>query len=158
MTIQPQHCLISINRTSDTATTEYNTIQFDAAEVKYNHRLINSFPDEYDINKKYFTIKDDGIHEIDWSTSALVDINSLSDDVYLLEDNELKLQTTYFEKYHNYWLYQNTNGVETYEQIPEILDFELNTPYYNTCVAKSYMDSADPKQLLVYADVVRYNN
>jgi hypothetical protein len=90
MTIQPQHCLISINRTSDTATSEYNTIQFDPSEILYANPL-NSFPDAYDSSKRYFNISDDGIYEIDWSTSALVDINSISEDIYLLEDNELKL-------------------------------------------------------------------
>jgi hypothetical protein len=37
------------------------------------------------------------------------------------------------------------------------MEFEQGVPYYNACPAKSYVDTAYPKPLSVYADVVRYN-
>jgi type II restriction/modification system DNA methylase subunit YeeA len=96
--------LNSYARSSDTAVTEQKLIQFDQTELQFAAPF-NAFPDVYDESIKFYNIIDGGLREIDWSSMALADINSLNEDVYKLEsDNSLTLQTTYFEKYHIYYV------------------------------------------------------
>ena len=157
MTIQPQYLLNSYARSSDTAITELKTIQFDQTELRYAAPF-NTFPEIYDESIKFYKKDENGINEIDWSSQVLGDINSLNYDVYKLEsDNSLTLQTTYFQKYKEYYVYSLVDNVEVYEPLVEIMEFEQGVPYYKDCPAKSYVDTANPKPLSVYADVVRYN-
>lgn len=96
MTLQPVYNLIG----ATTAATNTN-IQFDAGENTYATPF-ETFPSTYDSSLKYYTLQNDGLHEIDWSTSASYNINEHPDDVYCIEDNRLVLKTAYYERYHKY--------------------------------------------------------
>lgn len=148
--------MISINRNTNTATTTYTNIQFDATEIRYAS-VFNQFPDDTSINETYVTIQNDGLHEIDWSTSASIKVNEVEDDVYQLVDGKLELKTSYFQKYCGYSLLSvdSETGANIYEPLVEVLDFKVGDAYYTTCGAKDY-DKAN-RNLSVVADIVRYD-
>lgn len=156
MTIQPQNALISINRTSNTATTTYSNIQFDATEIRYAD-IFEQFPDDTSGGETYVKLEADGLHEIDWSLSASMKVNELPYDVYRLEGDRLELQTSYFQKYCGYALksINAESGANVYENLVEIEDFEVGKAYYTTCNAKDYDKSN--RNLSVVADIVRYD-
>jgi len=76
-----------------------------------------AFPNEYASPNRYVTISSDGLHQFDWSTLASVPFNSVNEDIYLIEDEQLKLQTSYFQKYHGYQLKSIVDGAEVYEPL-----------------------------------------
>lgn len=147
MTMQPVNCLggVAANGSWQTG------VQFDASENTYASPF-NVFPSEYDSSVKYYTLSSDGIHEFDWSSKTSTNINDIAQDIYLMEDNQLKLQTSYYERYHRYQRYNTTTN--TYTKLVEIFDFGAGEVYYPNCEPKNY--DAD-YNMAVYADIVRYN-
>lgn len=149
MTLQPVNALIGVT----TGATNSSGIQFDAAENTYATPY-ETFPSDYHQDRHFYTLSNDGLHEVDWTSDASKNFNEITDDIYEVVDDQLQLKTAYYERYHKYNRLIVDGTTNTYQKLVEIFDFTPGEIYYPNCEPKNYDATYN---MSVYADIVRYN-